>query len=451
LRGSFALGITLVALLAGCSHHERAAAKPAAPPRLTNLHPCGKATCASLRVPLDHGGRTPGQLVLRVATVGPADAPRGTLVYLTGGPGQPGVPFLPRVRQRLGSALRGYRLVMLDQRGTGRGALRCPALQRAVGASDLAVPPPSAVDACAQKLGARRAFYNTADTVADLDLLRQALRVDRLTLDGISYGTFVAERYALAHPDHVARLVLDSVVPQVGINPFQLESIHAVPRVLRAACAEARCGSDPARDVATVVRSRHNGPALLDMLVLFSIVDPRFRAALPALHDAATGRPARLERLLRAVRRGSAFPASELSQGLHASTICADYSQPWGGPDTPVAKRAPAIQAAAARLTPGQLWPFDRATAVANGEVVTCERWPPVPVTPPAANGSLPKVPTLLLAGDRDLSTPLPWAQAELKHAPGGHLVLVHGAGHGVQLRTRNTAGQRAVAEFLGG
>ncbi len=51
-------------------------------------------------------------------------------MLLTGGPGQPGVPFVSRLAGRLGPALRGYRLVMFDQRGTGAGALNCPALQR---------------------------------------------------------------------------------------------------------------------------------------------------------------------------------------------------------------------------------------------------------------------------------------------------------------------------------
>src|SRR5947208_1854706 len=126
-------------------------------------------------------------------------------------------------------------------RSGSRDACRGPALQRAAGASDLAVPPPAAVGDCAAKLGPKRRFFTTADVVADLDMLRAALGADRWTLDGVSYGTFVAEHYALAHPEHVRRLVLDSVVPQEGIDPFQLETIHAVPRVLRAACAERHC------------------------------------------------------------------------------------------------------------------------------------------------------------------------------------------------------------------
>ncbi|HXD58299.1 MAG TPA: alpha/beta hydrolase [Thermoleophilaceae bacterium] len=456
MRGLVAVAVALCSLVCGCSHHHhetaaKPAPRPAGAPRLVGAQPCGKATCATLTVPLDHGGRVPGRLTLRVAIAGPASAPHGTLVFLTGGPGQPGVPFLRRVQQRVGSALDGYRLVMFDQRGTGRGALRCPQLQSAVGSSDLTVPPASAVAACATALGAKRAFFTTQDTVGDLDLLRQALGVDRITLDGISYGTFVAERYALAHPGHVARLVLDSVVPQTGINPFQLESIQSVPRVLRSACAERHCGTDPANDLAAVIRGEHNGPALLDLLVTFSVFDPDYRPIPGVLAAARAGHPRRLERLMALVHRGGATPASLLSQGLHASTICADYDQPWGGPDTPLPKRTAAIQTAAARLTPATLWPFDRATATGNGELFVCERWPPENVTPPSATGSLPNVPTLLLVGERDLSTPLPWAQAEARHAPQGKLVVVRGAGHATQLRGPHPPGVPQVARFLQG
>jgi pimeloyl-ACP methyl ester carboxylesterase len=403
-------------------------------------------------VPLDHFGGLPGRLSLHVAVSGPARAPRGTLLFLTGGPGEAGVAFMPKVRARLGAALRGYRLVMLDQRGTGAGALRCPALQRAAGASDLAVPPLSAVRSCAAAVGPRRRFFTTRDTVADLDALRDALGPRRWAVDGVSYGTFVAERYALAHPDRVSRLVLDSVVPQEGIGPFQLETIKAVPRVLRAACRERRCGRDPAADLAAVIRARHDGPALLDTLVTLSVADPSYRAVPGALAAARAGDPRRLERLIAAVHRGDSVPATFLSQGLHASTLCEDYAFPWGGPEAPLTARRRAIAKSAASLTPRTLWPFDRATALGNGELRTCENWPPVGVkllSRQAVSASLPSVPVLLLAGDRDLSTPLAWGRAEAKHAPQGRLVVVHGAGHSVQTRARNPAVRAALNRFL--
>jgi pimeloyl-ACP methyl ester carboxylesterase len=440
--------VAAAALVAGCGgggHHEPQ-------PRLSGVHTCMRSlhgTCGTLSVRLDHSGKTQGRLRLQVAMVGPAHPRRGVLVFLTGGPGQPGARFLPTIDVRLGTALEGYRVVMLDQRGTGRGALSCPALQRAEGASDLAVPPLSALRDCAARIGAKRRFFTTADTVADLDQLRAALGVDRWTLDGVSYGTFTAERYALAHPERVARLVLDSVVPQDGINPFQLETIHAVPRVLRAACAARHCGSHPVADLAAVIRARYDGPQLLDTLVTLSIADPDFRAVPRALSDARAGRPQRLDRLMAAVRRGDALPATFLSQGLHDSTLCEDYLQPWGGPAVPVVARKQAIRRAAGQLMPADVYPFDLATATGNGELITCENWPPVSVEATAPGQDLPNVPVLLLAGDRDLSTPMVWAQGEAGHAQRGRLVVVHGAGHSVQLRAKNPAGRKALIKFL--
>jgi pimeloyl-ACP methyl ester carboxylesterase len=450
LAAAALLAATLAAAGCGGGHRQKA---PTA--TLSGAHPCVRplhVNCATLTVPLDHAGRVPGQLRLRVAVSGPRAAPRGVLLFLAGGPGQPGVPFIARVQLKLATALRGYRLVMLDQRGTGHAALRCPALQRAAGASDLAVPPLSAVNKCAAELAPKRRFFTSADVVADLDMLRAALGVDRWTLDGVSYGTFVAEHYALAHPQHVRRLVLDSVVPQEGINPFQLETIHAVPRVLRSACAERHCATDPVADLAAVVRARHDGPALLDTLVTLSIADPTYRAVPRALSEARAGRPARLDRLVAGVHRGDLVPAAFLSQGLHASTLCEDYLQPWGGPAVPVVARQQAIRARAARLTLADVWPFDIATATGNGELITCENWPPVSVgvpSPGEAGAHLPNIPVLLLAGDRDLSTPMVWAEGEAGHAAQGNLVLVRGAGHSVQLRAKDPAGRTALIQFL--
>ena len=58
-------------------------------------------------------------------------------------------------------------------------------------------------------------------------------------------------------------------------------------------------------------------------------------------------------------------------------------------------------------------------------------------------------VPALLLAGDRDLSTPLAWAREEATHAPQGTLVIVHGASHSIQSRERGDQGRKAVFAFL--
>src|ERR1700746_2234948 len=99
-------------------------------PRLLHGRACPSQpgfTCSTLRVPLDWSGHVRGTLDLAVAT-GPK-GPRGVLLVLTGGPGQPGAPYILRTAQRLGVVASRYRVVMIDQRGTGDGALFCPQLQ----------------------------------------------------------------------------------------------------------------------------------------------------------------------------------------------------------------------------------------------------------------------------------------------------------------------------------
>ena len=126
---------------------------------------------------------------------------------------------------------------MFDQRGTGSsGRLRCAAL--APGRGSLA----SVIGRCATELGMRRTAYSTAASVEDVEAVRAALGVDKLILYAASYGTKVALAYAAAYPQHVERLVLDSVVLPEGIDPFQRSTLASIPRVLRA-CAAATAAS----------------------------------------------------------------------------------------------------------------------------------------------------------------------------------------------------------------
>ena len=418
-----------------------------------------------LTVPLDHSGHVPGTLRLQVAAGNNTGAPRGVLLFLTGGPGQPGVPFVPRIRSRLAPLFRDYRLVMFDQRGTGQfGAINCPALQQAVGSSDITVPPPAAVRECARSIGPNRRFYSTRDTVADIDALREALGARIVVLDGVSYGTYVAERYALSHPGHVSRLVLDSIVPQADPGrtvPFYLVGLRAVGLVLRSACqVKPVCGFDPAKDVAWLVRHRGDGVPIFDTLVTYEFIDPTYRDPDPpgvprrfgdivgALHAARHGDPAHLDQLIKGLGQAGGSP-QEFGSGLHAATFCTDLRFPWGSDAVTPGERGPALAAATANLTRRQVFPFDAKTAAGDGIMQTCLDWPTTPPAPSASPTSMLRVPALLLAGDRDLSTPLEWAREEAAHAPLGKLVIVPGASHSIQSREPGDQGRKAVFAFL--
>jgi pimeloyl-ACP methyl ester carboxylesterase len=427
-----AAAVGLVVLLAGCGDSSEPVTG------LRDEAPCTDvpdATCSRLRVPLDRTGATPATLDLRVAVAGPRDGP--VMVVLSGGPGQPGLPLIERAREWFGEEAARLRLVAIDQRGTGREALECPSLQRAMGASDLTPPPAEAVRACARAIGEQRRFFTTADTVADLEALRRALRVRKLALDGTSYGSYVAQRYALAHPRDVSALILDSVVPAEGVSLLSTVQIGAAERVL---------GKAVAADLAKVVERERNGPEMLDMLTGLSVGAPHDNGAADALDAAADGDTGPLEGLHAGVLRAMKWPAERLSQGLHAATLCADMPAPWGDASAGPAGRREALEREAAKLN--DLYPFDRETAIGNGFVQQCLHWPPVPVAKPDGPRELPAVPVLLLAGDLDLSTPLEWARQAAARAPRGELVIAKGTGHGVQ-RQGSPEGLAAVRRFV--
>ena len=438
----------LVIVAAVCVAVGGAAASPGGGPSLTGAAPCpafAGYTCSTLAVPLDHAGRKGGTLRLAVAAADNLRAPRGVLLLITGGPGQPGVPALPRIPKILGAELHDYRIVVYDQRGTGAGALNCPALQSEMGSSDLWPPSAAAVRACSRQLGNRRQFFGTDDVVADMESLRRALGVDRWTLDGISYGSYVGERYALAHPDRVQRLVLDSVVPHVGQTDLGVVEFRATARVLRSIC-----GDPCVADLAAVVRARHNGAQLLDALTLLSIVDPTYRTSFDIprlLQEARGGNLIGLNSFLATAHRWNETPAAALDQGLHASALCADWRYPWGSSAAPLAGREAKLRSAVAKLPAARLAPFDRATAAGTGFVRQCLPWAPTPATP--LDRRKLTVPTLLVNGDHDLSTPLEWARQELALTTRGKLVVVPGAGHSTQSRAVSDVARNAVASFL--
>ncbi|CAM5566027.1 Proline iminopeptidase [Streptomyces alboniger] len=100
-------------------------------------------------------------------------------VVLHGGPGSGCTPFLRRYFDP-----DAYRIVLFDQRGSGRSA-------------------PHASDP-ATDMGANTMKH----LLADLELLRRALRIGKWLVWGASFGSVLGLRYAQTHPDRVSELVL---------------------------------------------------------------------------------------------------------------------------------------------------------------------------------------------------------------------------------------------------
>jgi pimeloyl-ACP methyl ester carboxylesterase len=431
--------------------------------------------CARLAVPLDRSGAQPGQVSLYVERRRAMRRPRtGVTVLLAGGPGQPATGafsgFLPGDSYREFAVLMPrHDIVAFDARGTGRsGLLRCPELERA-----------SLLDAgagaarCAERLGARRGFHRTVDIVEDLEAVRAALGVERISLIGVSYGTLVAQSYAARYPARVERLVLDSVLDRW--DPLYFDIFAAVPRVLRAVCRRG-CGrftDDPVADVARLVRRLARAPmrgrvtlgdgrrrrSSLTRQGLFytwvsSDLDDIARVAFPgAVASALRGDAAPILRLQRRALQsdGPASPRA-FSSAAYAAASCEEIPFPWPRFSEPAARFGPVLEAVA-RIPAEALHPFDAATDAGNDFIRMCRRWPeaspgPLAVPPP---GSLPDVPVLMLNGEEDLRTPVEGAGRAAAAWPDARLVTFPRIGHSVLAVDVTGCARRAVRRFVAG
>src|SRR4051812_3011331 len=385
--------------------------------------------CAVLRVPLDHSGKVPGTIPLHVARTRRGTHARA-LVALSGGPGQGAVADADYSADTLSSARSRYAIVAIDQRGTGDSApLSCPALQRIAA---LNAETAERVRDCANRIGPRRAFYSTADTVADLEDLRRALHLPKLAFHGISYGTFVAQQYARTYPTRTDRLILDSVVGKASVDNWLLDTYSAIPRLLGEQCAKGACKGitdDPLGDVRTLAARiehrpltglvvdargrRHTvklGTTGLAAMLLAGALAPPLQAALPAaVRSAVQGAPTPLLNLVQPAT-GPPLKLRELSEGLNIATTCDDIKMSFPI-DSPAEERAAQISGALGALPSDRFGPSSRFVVGEFSVDEECRLSPPTVTTAPST-APLPDVPAVLFSGRQDWRTPLENARA---------------------------------------
>lgn len=423
--------------------------------------------CATVAVPLDRSGATPGTIDLAVrrkpATSGNS---AGVLVALAGGPGGAAIPALGSFAGRLAAAHATRDLVVFDVRGVGLSSpISCGLASR--GTFD-------AVLRCAETLGPLRAFFHTRDTADDLEAVRIALGADRLALYAVSYGAVAAYDYASRYPSRVEWIILDSPVAAEGWDPTMQERV-ALPRVLAGLCAGGLCPASvrPGRDLAALLpRIRRTGFAgqlvspggraapyrvtpsqLYSALVSESDLNPPLRALVPAaLHGAVAGDPAPLVRLTAlvyrqaSVARGPAGADETSSSTVNHATNCEETRFPWARDAAPRAAawggvpgdpepRAAAVAAAVQGVPATSYAPFTGLEVVTSRESPAreCMAWPHTSRAPEALGAApAPDVPALVLSGEHDLRTPLESAVKIAARFPRGQVVTARYTGHGV-------------------
>lgn len=457
--------------------------------------------CASLNVPLDRRGVVHGTVSLSLRRLPAGSTPtRDAVVTLAGGPGQAAVPLVGDFAQLLAPALATRDLLVFDQRGTGEsGPLHCSALNLSSSAS--------AVARCARQLGPARGDYTTSDSVDDIEAIRAAAGYDKLVLVGVSYGTKVALEYAQRFPQHVERLVIDSVVGPHGPDPLQQSTFAAVGRVLSDLCRGACNGitANPTADIAQLVARMNRSPLsgrvfdgsgarhrltinAGDLLAILTAGDenPALRALLPGAVRAALrgdappllrlalltagvvpdgASPARLDagaarpqksspllgppvRALGASRIPHQGGGSAFDDALFVTTTCEETEFPWDRGAGASARLGQASGAAHA-LPNSAVYPFDQLSALLSGPIPLCLAWPDASPAPSGNSAPLPPVPTLVISGAADLRTPAEDARKIAGEISGAQQIVVPHTGHSVLSTDRTGCSQAALSAFF--
>jgi pimeloyl-ACP methyl ester carboxylesterase len=432
-------------------------------------------SCATLPVPLARSGAVPGtiSLSLELKQAGPVPS-RDAVVALAGGPGQAALPLGEFAAKALAPALAGRDLIVFDQRGTGSSdPLSCPALE-----SFGSGPASQLSEQCALQIGPARGAFTTPESVEDIEAIRQAGGYEKLVLYGTSYGTKVALEYAERYPQHVEALVLDSVVPADGPEPFAVPTFQAIAPALEELCSNGACTgitANPLTDLASLnarLRKRvlsgsvydgsgHRHPVTLNEVGLLNILqggdlNPALRALLPAaVRSALRNDPDPLlrlsllsEGLIPSVPSNRPAESSEgIDEALYLTTSCEETPFPWQRSGSPTSRMAEALASLHA-LPSADFYPFDASTALGDGPLSACAGWPDASPAPPAPS-ALPNVPTLILSGEQDLRTPTTNAREVAAQIPDAQLVVVPFTGHSVLGADFSGCAEQAVAAFF--
>ncbi len=168
-------GVKAVVRVAAALLVIAAAVPAAADARLQRCGSDSEVRCGRITVPLDRSGRVPGQVSLYAEHARTGRRSQAPVFALAGGPGQPATQFTGDFI--FAFADDGERdVVTFDQRGTGRsGLLRCKEIEEVALLSGY----PAAAERCAQRLGARRAFYTKSDSVDDMEAVRREIGARR--------------------------------------------------------------------------------------------------------------------------------------------------------------------------------------------------------------------------------------------------------------------------------
>jgi len=371
-----------------------------------------------------------------------ADLPgaREAVFPFAGGPGEGSTAMAGMAAGAFRSVRATKDIVFVDQRGTGAShPLQCPSGAAEHPAAVFGhVFDQAVVRRCRDALAAEADItqYTTDLAVADVDEIREALKYDRVSLFGGSYGTRMAQAYLRRYPARVRSVVLDGVVPFDNAIPltYAASAQQSLDRLFAACAAQQECHAahpDAAGDLAAILHKLDAGPVAASVRVDASAVDVRmsrgdFGYALRGLLYGG-GPPARIADMIG--RAASSGDLSDFAQAYWSREVAFDGSLAYGqhfsifcSEDIPFVTDA-AVAAQTAGTFLGRYLIDEYRTACAN--------WRRGAIAPDARTPVSSAVPVLLVPGLFDPVTPPEFAVRVARTLSNSKALVSASSGHG--------------------
>lgn len=400
-----------------------------------------EALCGTYAVPEDRAHPDGRKVTLNIAWLQPTangEQQPDPVFFLAGGPGQSAVQSYPPLDPVFRDIRKQRGVLLIDQRGTGKSnLLACPTPEDDADAAFSPAAMQAQAAACAAQLSKKAdlRFYTTTDAVADLDAVRQAIGARQVNLVGVSYGTRVAQQYAMRHPQATRSIVLDSVVPNtLGLGNIFARNLDDALALQFGLCSKdpackGRLG-DPRAELDTLLAHLRAQPVTVDYrdarsgerkqgvlraetvagLVRMYAYMPLAAGLLPLLiHEANAGHYDGLMALARMLSGGM---QDAMAMGMQLSVVCSEDA------GSMVARADDAGTVLGNQM--------------AEGMAAMCKVWPKGRVPDDFHRPLSTAVPALVLEGEFDPVTPPRYGREVVQTLPNGRLFVLKGQGHSV-------------------
>lgn len=391
-----------------------------------------------------------------------AKNPEPPIIFLSGGPGTPAIDHLQGARSPVLLALReNGDVVLLDQRGTGlsKPQLSCdqtlpyPLTQPAI-RENMVEAFKRQARLCAEQHGSKVDLnaYNTEESASDVNALREALGVDKISLLGSSYGTTLALTTIRRYGEHVHRVIMIGVeAPDQTIKLPEngQEQLLKLAKLWRVNFNGAD-GPELLGMLTTVYARLRDQPATVDVdvddpdagqkvAVTVGDFDLKLMTAMSIGYDAGIREfPAALYSMMQgdysALGKWALHFRRQRANPTHAAMDCASGAS---------VERWNQIQAEEKIAFLGREFDFPFPDV--------CEAWGVRQLEPPFRSEIRSNVQALFISGTLDGRTPVSNAEEVRKGFPNSTMVIIEGAAHGDRLFVGSPQITAVMLDFMKG